>query len=113
MEIGSIVENWSRNAGTIAQAGASRNPRLLRTLAGPAIRGFILRKGHSPEGTEVAASHQSFFDWNYERDQPKLASLYEAAKRSQWNATTDLDWTTTVDPYNTERELISDEGLPL
>ena len=37
--------------------------------------------------------------------------LYEAAKSSQWNATTDLDWSISVD--RDERKLIPDEWLPL
>ncbi|MDA8381416.1 MAG: ferritin-like domain-containing protein [Actinomycetota bacterium] len=38
------------------------------------------------------------FTWNYEKGvRPKLAKLYEKAKRSQWNAETDLPWGTEVD----------------
>jgi hypothetical protein len=113
MEIGTLVENWSRNAGTLAQAGKSRNTRVLLSLAKPAFRGFILRNGRAPEGSEVTATHNAFFDWGYERNQPKLASLYSAAKRSQWDGERDLDWSITVDPYDSSRELVTDEGLPL
>jgi hypothetical protein len=35
--------------------------------------------------------------WDYERSRPALVKLYEKAKTSQWNATTDLDWSTPVD----------------
>jgi len=37
------------------------------------------------------------FTWDYERSRPALVKLYEKAKTSQWNATTDLPWDTQVD----------------
>jgi hypothetical protein len=37
------------------------------------------------------------FTWDYERSRPALVRLYEKAKRSQWNASTDLPWHTEVD----------------
>ena len=37
------------------------------------------------------------FTWDYERSRPALVKLYEKAKKSQWNATTDLEWSTEVD----------------
>jgi len=37
------------------------------------------------------------FTWDYERSRPALAKLYEKAKTSQWNASTQLDWSTEVD----------------
>jgi hypothetical protein len=37
------------------------------------------------------------FTWDYERSRPALVKLYEKAKRSQWNAATDLPWETEVD----------------
>ncbi|HET9077635.1 MAG TPA: ferritin-like domain-containing protein [Acidimicrobiales bacterium] len=37
------------------------------------------------------------FTWDYKRSRPPLVKLYEKAKRSQWNATTDLPWDTDVD----------------
>ena len=37
------------------------------------------------------------FTWDYERSRPGLVKLYEKAKKSQWNASTDLDWSTDVD----------------
>jgi hypothetical protein len=35
--------------------------------------------------------------WDYERSRPALVKLYEKAKTSQWNGTTDLPWDTDVD----------------
>jgi hypothetical protein len=37
------------------------------------------------------------FTWDYERSRTALVKLYEKAKTSQWNATTDLPWDTAVD----------------
>jgi hypothetical protein len=37
------------------------------------------------------------FTWDYDRSRPALVKLYEKAKTSQWNASTQLDWTTDVD----------------
>ena len=45
----------------------------------------------------VAAGFDAVFTWDYERTRPALGKLYEKAKTSQWNVTTDLDWTTPVD----------------
>jgi hypothetical protein len=35
--------------------------------------------------------------WDYERSRTALVKLYEKAKTSQWNASTDLPWSTDVD----------------
>jgi len=39
----------------------------------------------------------ALFTWDYERSRTALVKLYEKAKTSQWNATTDLPWETEVD----------------
>src|SRR3954469_22128958 len=40
---------------------------------------------------------ETLFTWDYERSRPALIKLYEKAKTSQWNVTTDLDWSIEVD----------------
>ena len=45
----------------------------------------------------VPSSMPSCFTWDYSRSGMSLDRLYEKAKRSQWNATTDLPWDTEVD----------------
>ena len=45
----------------------------------------------------VVATFDSVFTWDYERSREPLVKLYEKAKTSQWNVTTDLDWTIDVD----------------
>jgi predicted unusual protein kinase regulating ubiquinone biosynthesis (AarF/ABC1/UbiB family) len=41
------------------------------------------------------------FAWNYDGGRIELSKLYDKAKRSQWNATTDIDWSVEVDPLDT------------
>jgi hypothetical protein len=45
----------------------------------------------------VSANPDAIFTWDYERSRPALVKLYEKAKTSQWNASTDLPWDTDVD----------------
>lgn len=60
-------------------------------------------------GTEtlhtVGAQLDAAFTWDYTRTRPGLEKLYEKAKASQWNVTTDLDWSTDVDPERVASEL--------
>ncbi|HTL86378.1 MAG TPA: ferritin-like domain-containing protein [Acidimicrobiia bacterium] len=53
----------------------------------------------------VQADFDSIFTWDYERSRPALIKLYEKAKTSQWNASTDLDWSIDVDPEKVSQEL--------
>ena len=47
----------------------------------------------------VQDNADAIFTWNYGKgERAKLDRLYEKAKTSQWNATTDLDWSIDVDP---------------
>jgi hypothetical protein len=52
--------------------------------------------------------HESdvLFTWDYRRSRPALIKLYEKAKRSQWNAATDLPWHTEVDNEQLAAELM-------
>ena len=45
----------------------------------------------------VKSNSDAVFTWDYERSRLPLIKLYEKAKTSQWNVTTDLDWSTEVD----------------
>jgi hypothetical protein len=53
----------------------------------------------------VEAHFDAVFTWDYERSRPALSKLYEKAKTSQWNASTDLDWSIDVDPEKVSQEL--------
>jgi hypothetical protein len=58
------------------------------------------------EVVHAVTSHiDTLFTWDYERSREPLIKLYEKAKTSQWNATTDLDWSTDVDPEKIATEL--------
>ena len=54
----------------------------------------------------MAATVDATFTWDYGKGQrPALEKLYERAKTGQWNGSTDLDWSTDVDPERTAMEL--------
>jgi hypothetical protein len=38
------------------------------------------------------------FVWDYDARRPRLDRLYEKSKVSQWNASTDIDWSVEIDP---------------
>jgi hypothetical protein len=51
-------------------------------------------------GLAVESLRDATFSWVYEPANPALAKLYSKAKASQWNATTDVDWSIDVDPLD-------------
>jgi len=53
----------------------------------------------------VTSNVETIFTWDYEQSRAPLIKLYEKAKTSQWNASTDLDWSIDVDPEKIAREL--------
>ena len=68
----------------------------------------VVAAGRSPEGPEhtVGVGGHTVFSWDYERSRPPLGRLYEKAKGSQWNATTDLPWDADVDPERLARATV-------
>jgi hypothetical protein len=82
-------------------------------LIGPAIRGLVLQKGKSGPTTTVPVKHESRFNWTYKRGKNEFARLYDLAKRSQWNASEQLDWSINVDPHDPNIDLVPDEWTPL
>jgi hypothetical protein len=46
---------------------------------------------------ELELNSHVLMTWDYERSRTQLVKLYEKAKTSQWNASTDLAWDTDVD----------------
>ena len=97
---------------SLGHVGRSRNARVFWDLAGPAVRGLLLKRGKRSAKSTIPANNRARFDWEYEREKPELSRLYEAAKRSQW-ASGDLDWSTEVDPHCEARLLLPDSLLPL
>jgi len=53
----------------------------------------------------TAVGGDAIFTWDYERTRAGLAKLYERAKTSQWNGSTDLDWSIDVDVEAVAREM--------
>ena len=47
------------------------------------------------------------FVWDYDARRPRLNKLYEKSKASQWNATTDIDWSIDIDPGHISEELLA------
>jgi hypothetical protein len=47
---------------------------------------------------QVPTAYPSLFNWEYKIRHDDLVRLYEKGKSLQWNATTDIDWGTDVDP---------------
>jgi hypothetical protein len=41
---------------------------------------------------------ETIWDWSYEIEHAKLEDLYKKAKRDQWNADVEIDWSQPVDP---------------
>jgi hypothetical protein len=59
----------------------------------------------------VPASFDAAFTWDYAKgERPALDKLYEKAKTSQWNGSTDLDWSIDVDPERTAVELSQNDA---
>ncbi len=63
----------------------------------PVTRGLEAPGG----GLVVAREAEVQFSWDYTGHRVELTRLYDKAKRSQWNATTDIDWSIEVDPLDT------------
>ncbi|MBK7858495.1 MAG: ferritin-like domain-containing protein [Archangiaceae bacterium] len=107
--LSTTLDRLFKTAPLIKDASASGNLTVLRSLLGPAWRGFIQQKGRGEGTTSMPLGYEARFDWHYLRDRPQLARLYEAAKTSQWNATTALDWTQAV--ALDEKELLLPESF--
>ena len=52
-------------------------------------------------GIAITRDANPTFSWRYRDERDELARLYAKAKRSQWNVTTDIDWSIDVDPLDT------------
>src|SRR5208283_4356859 len=62
----------------------------------------------------IPTSFDTTFQRYYAVEAPDLRRLYENAKRDQWNASSDIDWTIEVDPARGifADELIDGHGTP-
>jgi len=112
MSIGKRVPDRVHQRSLLRDATASGNLRVLASMLGPAWRGFVRRRGHGEERTEMPVGGDATFDWRYRRGFPELARLYEAAKSSQWNGATAVDWSRPVEPRDPARPLLPESFLP-
>jgi len=58
----------------------------------------------------ILASFDTSYAWNYGNLKDGLRDLYEKAKRDQWNGTSQLAWSTDVDP---EQDILPEDMNPL
>lgn len=107
------VRDAADNVGVLRDATRSGNVKVLSSLIGPAVRGYVLKLGKRAPSTGVPTHHDATFNWRYERDRTELARLYAAAKRDQWDAASALDWSIPVDPHNEERSLMLERLFPI
>lgn len=63
--------------------------------------------------TSLDTTFPTSFTWKYTRDRDGLSRLYEKAKVSQWNASTDLDWSIDVDPLRDVVEGAQKNDVPV
>ena len=108
-----LLENLAQSGPLLRGAVGRGNLKVLRSMLGPAFRGLIQQRGKHEPRTRMALGYSAVFDWRYQRTEPQLARLYEAAKASQWNAAKDLDWSIPVDPEDPEKPILPDSFLPL
>jgi hypothetical protein len=113
MEITRAVDNLLHAGPFLRNAIESRNVQVLSAMLGPAFRGIIAQRGKTSRSSAVNCGHDARFSWSYDRDKPDLARLYELAKKSQWNASSDVDWSIAVDPEDDGRSLLPDDYLPV
>ncbi len=106
------IKNLIASGPLLRDATASGNLRVLASFLGPAYRGLIERRARDSAATVMPVAYGVGFTWDYARQFPEMARLYEAAKISQWNATTDLDWTRPVDRFDPAHPLIPDAWMP-
>src|SRR5712692_8919848 len=98
-----LLDNLAQSGPLLRGAVGRGNLKVVRSMLGPAFRGLIQQRGKHEPRTRMALGYSAVFDWRYQRTEPQLARLYEAAKASQWNAAKDLDWSIPVDPEDPEK----------
>ncbi len=109
----STLGNLVKTIPLVRDASASGNLTVLRSLLGPAWRGMVQQVGKSSPITPMPVHYTAQFDWNYLRDRPQLARLFDAAKDAQWHPQKDLDWSRSVDPHSDDAALLPWDFLPV
>ena len=112
-DLSKLFKNLSQAGPVFYEAVKRGNFKVLKSLLGPAFNGLVLQTAKAKSETEISARYSSYFDWEYKREFPAMKKLYEAAKVSQWNGSTDLPWETDVDPLHPDYEFLPDEYMPI
>jgi hypothetical protein len=110
MELTKAARNLFQSGPVFREALQTGNARVLASLLGPAFRGLVQQRGKTGAQMSMPLGYPARFDWTYSREYPEMARLYEVAKVSQWNASSDIDWSRDVDPQAIE--LLPDRLLP-
>jgi len=113
MRFKNALQNLTNARPLLRDATASGNLKVLASMLGPAFRGLIQQRGKGEARTPMPVGYPVTFTWDYRRENPEMTRLYEAAKTSQWNVTTDIDWTRDVDPFDTALDLVPDAWMPI
>ena len=106
---GSVLENLIANGDTFRDASRVKNLGVLRSLLGPAYRGFVKQAAKGTGSSKVTSRYPVHFDWTYERNKPELAKLYTQAKEGQWDSDKVLDWSADTSPREDPNWLLPDE----
>src|SRR5579859_2392556 len=104
-----FLDTLRTNRDTLLDATRVGNLDVLRTLLGPAWRGFVKKVASRTPATEVDSRYGVVFDWTYRRDHPELGKLYTQAKENQWDAEKALDWSADLTPRDEPDWLLPDE----
>src|SRR5687767_4940985 len=107
-----LVRNAGRHAGVVLDAAAVKNARVLRSLLGPALRGFLFQKGKHGRAASIPTEYEAYFTFDYNSDNDALSRLYKQAKRDQWDGET-LPWDTEVDPHREDVRILNWTILPM
>lgn len=107
-----LMRNASRHAGVVLDATAVKNARVLRSLLGPALRGFLFQKGKRGRAASIPAEYETYFTFDYHTDNASLSKLYAQAKRDQWDGEI-LPWDTEVDPHRPDVQILKWDILPM
>lgn len=112
MQLPHMFRNLLNSGPLLRDAVASGNLRVLASLAGPAFRVLIQERSRGRSSTVMPVGYGVTFTWDAQREDPEIARLYEAAKLSQWNATTHIDWSPSIDYFDPIHELLPDSWMP-
>jgi hypothetical protein len=108
-----LLLSLERNWPTVSETVARGNISMLKSFLGPAYRGLILQSAKGASSTLMTANHNVHYDWQYLREFPAMAKLYEAAKSGQWTADDGtIDWSQELDPLDTVNHLVPDKFCP-